>query len=628
VRRFTIGVILVVILATVGVFTLRLGWKGGEPGSTEPGKPAAGTVEVVHWSNGHLMRPGLMKEMAAAFNNADYRTGAGNRIEVKVYNHGSAEQADDLLSRVTRGMPIERDFPNPTIVTPSSADWLVRVNYGAGSTVVDTTASKAIASALIGIVTYRDMAQVLGWPDRQIGYADIIALRDDPRGWASYPNAKAEWGQKPLMAFTDPITSTTGRSVLFSLYAIGGQKPPERLTLSDVKDPVVVQQVKAFQRLIDHYMIGTIPLNTKVYQGPRYGHFFMMPEDNLIHLYEGTEQALIDGVQVQAPPISEPMVMIYPKEGSMIRNNIAGVVKAPWVTADQIDGANRWIDYLLQDDQQRSFMKFGFRPGTQLSLGDPASKINGQYGLEQTPRSPIQVPERIDPAVASEIEKAWQDVKRPGIVTFVVDVSGSMSGVKLEQAKQGMTNALDSMAQNNQVGFVTFSESIFAQIDVAPLAVNRFNITNALDRSKAQGSTALYDAIKVGVTMSDSAAGDENSIRAVVVLTDGQANRGEMRLDSLISMISTKEIRVVSYRGFEGDTKAEEEGGRQITKKEVIGTGMAMQTKHPVQVFFIGIGADADMEIGRIIAQATGAEFQGVTEKDLAMVLTEFSKYF
>ena len=52
-----------------------------------------------------------------------------------------------------------------------------------------------------------------------------------------------------------------------------------------------------------------------------------------------------------------------------------------------------------------------------------------------------------------------------------------------------------------------------------------------------------------------------------------------------------------------------------------------VETKHPVQIFFIGIG-DADLQIGRILSMATGAEFQGATEKDLAKVLELFSKYF
>lgn len=34
------------------------------------------------------------------------------------------------------------------------------------------------------------------------------------------------------------------------------------------------------------------------------------------------------------------------------------------------------------------------------------------------------------------------------------------------------------------------------------------------------------------------------------------------------------------------------------------------------------------MQVGRMPAQATGTEFQGVSEDDLANVLAEFSKYF
>ena len=128
------------------------------------------------------------------------------------------------------------------------------------------------------------------------------------------------------MAFTDPATSSTGRSLLLALYAIAAGKVPEDLTAADVTDPNVVRYVKEFQGLVDHYLIGTTVLNTKIHQGPRYGHFFIMPEDNLIHLYEGTERAFIGGVKVTAPPIEERMVMIYPSEGQQLRLHRAGTL--------------------------------------------------------------------------------------------------------------------------------------------------------------------------------------------------------------------------------------------------------------------------------------------------------------
>lgn len=94
------------------------------------------------------------------------------------------------------------------------------------------------ASSVIGIVTYEEMARCLGWPEQELGFADILALRADPQGWAQYDCAKAEWGQRPLLAFTDPTTSSTGRSLLLALYAIAADNLPEELTEGDVNDPV------------------------------------------------------------------------------------------------------------------------------------------------------------------------------------------------------------------------------------------------------------------------------------------------------------------------------------------------------------------------------------------------------
>ena len=183
------------------------------------------------------------------------------------------------------------------------------------------------------------------------------------------------------------------------------------------------------------------------------------------------------------------------------------------------------------------------------------------------------------------------------------------------------------MAQNNQVGFIAFDDTTHSRVAVGPLAQNRFAIADAADDLRAKGSTALYDAIKAAIGMTDAAGGDPNAIRAVVVLTDGRANRGETRLDDLIDMMSRHEASV-ALSGLEGQSTARDALGRSVSSQEVIGTGLAVATRHPVQVFFIGIGDDADLEIGRLLAEATGAEFQGVTEQDLANVLEEFSKYF
>jgi hypothetical protein len=98
---------------------------------------------------------------------------------------------------------------------------------------------------------------------------------------------------------------------------------------------------------------------------------------------------------------------------------------------------------------------------------------------------------------------------------------------------------------------------------------------------------------------------------------------------------------IVKYSGFENSNATDSEGRTVVTEK-IKGSGLAMLTRHPVQIFFIGIGSDANMEIGRILAEATGAvsekgvELQGgatvqrvrrVRDMDVARVLEEF-KYF
>ena len=237
-------------------------------------------------------------------------------------------------------------------------------------------------------------------------------------------------------------------------------------------------------------------------------------------------------------------------------------------------------------------------------------------------------PSLTSPEVAAVIDANWELVKRPGIVTFVVDTSGSMAGAKLEQAKDGLVRALDGMAKNNHSGLVAFGNAINTQVAVAPLAQNRFAIAEAALQVNAEGQTALYDAIKAGILMTDAAPGPADAIRGVVVLTDGKANRGQTWLDDLIRMTSLNEQAISEFRGFSGDSWAVEEGGRKVPKAQLTGARLAIETRHPIQIFFIGIGGDADLEVGRLLAEATGAEFQGVAENDLANVLAKFSKYF
>jgi hypothetical protein len=89
-----------------------------------------------------------------------------------------------------------------------------------------------------------------------------------------------------------------------------------------------------------------------------------------------------------------------------------------------------------------------------------------------------------------------------------------------------------------------------------------------------------------------------------------------------------KEIPVESFSGCEGGAPPVEQGGRVLDETEVIGVRLAIETRHPIQIFYIGIGDNADIQVCRILTEATGGECQRTTTEGLAKVLEAFGKYF
>jgi len=588
---------------------------------------------IVHWSNSHLMRHGLLPEMAETFNRRHHKTSTGRPIEVEVVTCDSKPQTEDLLSRVngfgrsgdgcgTKDAPAAA----PTIVTPQSDDWLTQINTGAGHDVIDIATTLSIAETWLGIVTYRDMADCLGWHDKQLGYADIVALKTDPDGWASRGScAKTSWGKPPLLAFTNPKYSTSGRNVLVSLYSMAAHKEPADLTVADIERPEVKASVQQFNQLVDHYMPTTLALNTKISQGQKYGHFFPMPEDNLVSLYLGNDNAIAADGTVQPVAPNHDLVMIYPKEGSVLNAHPAAVVRASWVTSEQSAAAQIWIDYLRSEDQQKTFGQAGFRPPKDTGISVDAAQFS-QWGLDPNAPAATIEPGTLHPEVLKEIIDSWEAVKNPAIVTFVADVSASMAvNHRLDHVKDGLLDVIDSLSSStnpgsgDQVGLVTFSDGVDVKVSPQPLEKDRFEISDALSSLKPQGNTALYDAIARGVELTDATAGDDRAKRAVVVLSDGKATSGRC-LNDLVQMMSQQSEAEVDFCALNG-------GSPSVPLDDIVGHGLAMATQHDVQVFFVGFG-DSNIAIGRILAEATGAEYVGSTDEDLANVIGELSGYF
>ncbi len=617
-RESLVGVVVLiwVIGAIIGLVVL---W----PKEPEP-------VVVNHWGNVYMGDARMLPGMSKQFNDARHRVASGRRIEIRPFFVNSGLIAEELISRATTGQPSGTclEVPGgcekpdlPTIVTPANEHWFPYINYRSRQTVIDKTETHPLATSYVGIAMQREMAKCLGWPDREVGIADVVALRHDPRGWTVCPTAKTEWGRQPLLAFTDPDSSSTARSVLYSLYGIAAGKSPEALTEADARNPDVVEYIKDFQRAVDHYVPSTDVLATKMAEGPRFGHFFFFPENNFVSLQQGRLPITVLG-KSERRPLGQDMVMVYPKEGSPSYRQSAAIVQASWVGAEEREAALKWVAFLREDAQQRVMAEHGFRPATSVPWDD----IRRQHGLDLGKPAVIINPDNVDQAAAQVILNSWGEVKKPGIVMFVVDTSGSMAGNKMDQAKQGMLRVLDTLAVGNLVGFLTFSDQVNARVGIGPVNENKYGIRDAVEAMRPSGRTALYDAIADAIRMADAAEPELEAIRGVVVLTDGKANRGQ-RLDQLISMQSTEERPVRDCPGFES-SRCTDQTGREIKMGDVLGTGLALRTTHPVHIFYVGVGSDADLEVGRLVAMATASAYRRATETNLASVLETFGRYF
>jgi Ca-activated chloride channel family protein len=109
----------------------------------------------------------------------------------------------------------------------------------------------------------------------------------------------------------------------------------------------------------------------------------------------------------------------------------------------------------------------------------------------------------------------------PKDIVFVFDTSGSMSGEKIDKARNALKFGLESLGPNDRFNVIRFSgeEHLF---DTGLIAASRDNIKRAttfVENFRAEGGTNIYDAMLAGLKQFTERTGDRP--RMVVFLTDG-----------------------------------------------------------------------------------------------------------
>jgi len=119
-----------------------------------------------------------------------------------------------------------------------------------------------------------------------------------------------------------------------------------------------------------------------------------------------------------------------------------------------------------------------------------------------------------------DLAKGARDI--PLTVSLVVDVSESMQWEKLSQAARAFTRFSESVPPDTVVNLVQFSDTV----RVLAREITPASVADHAARLTASGNTALFDAVLTGVELLEGVPGR----KAVMTLTDGMANRGQVSM--------------------------------------------------------------------------------------------------
>jgi Ca-activated chloride channel homolog len=126
----------------------------------------------------------------------------------------------------------------------------------------------------------------------------------------------------------------------------------------------------------------------------------------------------------------------------------------------------------------------------------------------------------------------------PRDLTLVVDVSGSMSGTKLEQAKAALEQALGTLRPNDRFRLIAFSSAVRRFRDDF-VAATRDNLTDArefVDGLSAEGGTNIAGALEAAL----GSEGDAERLAIVMFVTDGLPSVGEQAPDRIAEQAASR----------------------------------------------------------------------------------------
>ena len=521
----------------------------------------------------------LMAEVAKRYNASDRKVNGGCYGIV----------IDPMASGLVESRLVESSWdpawgPAPDAWSPAASTWLQLLRHDRSlhdRPDILPAESGSVVSTPIVLAMPEPKARALGWPDAPIGWSDLLALANDPAGWAS--KGHPEWGAFKL-GKTNPNVSTSGLSATIGAF-VAATGTSSDLTLDTVKDPRVRDFVAGVEKSVAHYGDTALTFLANLQRaddaGAALGYVsaVAVEEKSVVDYNAGNPTGDLETVGQHGKP-RVPLVAVYPEEGTLESDSPFAVLQAPWSDADKQSAAADFLAYLHEHAAQELFTAAGFRtfdgrPGKAITDSD---YLADDVGVVLSPPSP---------PVLAAIRAAWTELRKPARVLLVLDVSGSMGAsagggkTRLELAEAAAVNGLAQLSDADEVGLWTFpaeGQVYWQHMPIAPIGPQRQQMITRIQQLIPSGGTPLYSVTRKASEAVRAGAGDDK-INAIVVMTDGQNEYPDDNdLDGLIRQL--------------GDQAPE--GG--------------------VRVFTIAYGQDADLDTVKRISEASRAAAYDATD--------------
>ena len=187
---------------------------------------------------------------AAQFNDEGIDTPSGNRVVVNVQS-AEAGEAIGILAEQNAAMWI-----------PDNEVW-VNIAADQGNSNYQNGECASVAESPLVIGMWREVAELFGWPSRELGWLDVGSIAADQTAWQYYSGG--QYGESLRLGHTHPGLSASGASTLLALVQSAESKTTA-VTPDDISQPIVQASVGAFEGGVSWFSQDTETLGATMFE--------------------------------------------------------------------------------------------------------------------------------------------------------------------------------------------------------------------------------------------------------------------------------------------------------------------------------------------------------------------------